>query len=82
MSVLRGQHQRLTQMGGILVTIKSGFVRGDLKQNAAGRAEVDCPKIIAIDDRCYLIACHSLVRGQRAKYVDLMSGQSDFFLSG
>ena len=56
MLMLRRQLQRLAQMRGVLVAVETGLVGRDLEQHAAGRAEIDRPEIVAIDDRRDLVA--------------------------
>ena len=54
--VLLRQHERLSEMGRVLVPGEAGLVGGDLEQHPARRAEVDRPEIVAVDGRRHLVA--------------------------
>src|SRR6056297_3406838 len=46
--VLRRQLERLAQMRSVLVAVEARFVRRDLEQHPARRAEVDRPEIVPV----------------------------------
>src|SRR6266851_7245440 len=52
--VLRRQLKRRTKRLGGLVDGKAWLVRGDLKQDAAGLAEIDRSEVLALDHGCHV----------------------------
>ena len=70
--MLARQFQRLSQMGGVFVAVKAGFVRGDFKQDTAGGAEIDRPEVIPVDHWGHLMA------GVHQRLADLKLGRAVF----